>query len=255
MSFFKKMMASVGIGAAKVDTVIENASGVRVGDELYGRVSIRAGNVAQEVNHIDLCLYANYFRERDGHVVEERDQIYRYRLNERFSLQPGDEREFSFSFPLPNSTPITLGKTKVWVDTQLDIEMAMDKTDRDYVQVMAHPIVGAFFDVMERYGLRMYEVSLLHVPHLRLDFPFLQEFELKPQRRSRLEELEVFYVCHGDHVEFYLEIDRRAKGFGGLLEEAFDMNERHIKVTVTKDDIADSDALYRWIVEAIEENL
>ncbi|PYI53051.1 sporulation protein [Paenibacillus flagellatus] len=255
MSFFKKMMASVGIGGVKVNAVPDNADGVRVGDELHGTIYVKGGNLPQEITRIHLYLYSNYFRERDGQIVEESDRIAHYHLDEHFTIEPGEEREFSFAFPIPLSTPITIGSSKVWLVTELDVEKAIDQRDKDYIHIQPHPIVGAVFEALAQLGLRAHEVSLMHVPRLGLEFPFVQEFELKPQYRSNLEELELFYVVGEDEVEFFMEIDRRARGLLGLLEEQFDLDERFVRFTLTYDDTENMDGLIAFLKETIEDNL
>jgi sporulation-control protein len=42
MSFLNRLMASIGIGSATVDTIVESAQ-VRVGDTLRGVIQVRGG--------------------------------------------------------------------------------------------------------------------------------------------------------------------------------------------------------------------
>ena len=53
MSFFNKVFASVGIGAAKVDTKLEKDR-VMPGEEVRGIVEIRGGNTEQNIDDIYL---------------------------------------------------------------------------------------------------------------------------------------------------------------------------------------------------------
>ncbi|MGO2318878.1 MAG: sporulation protein, partial [Vibrio toranzoniae] len=52
---FKKLKASLGIGAAKVDTVLDNID-VFQGGELSGNVHIIGGDVEQQIDRINLVL-------------------------------------------------------------------------------------------------------------------------------------------------------------------------------------------------------
>ena len=52
---FKKLKASLGIGAAKVDTVLDNIE-VFQGGELSGNVHIVGGDVEQQIDLINLVL-------------------------------------------------------------------------------------------------------------------------------------------------------------------------------------------------------
>ena len=52
---FKKLLASVGIGQAKVDTILFDEV-VEPGGILTGEIQIQGGQVDQEIDKIDLCL-------------------------------------------------------------------------------------------------------------------------------------------------------------------------------------------------------
>lgn len=62
MSFLKRTLASIGIGAARVDTILDNER-THPGDELSGTVHIQGGDTAQEVEHIELSLMTRYLHE------------------------------------------------------------------------------------------------------------------------------------------------------------------------------------------------
>ena len=51
MSFFKKVLSSVGIGAAKVDTILLNES-CEPGGELEATVMIQGGDIEQQIDSI-----------------------------------------------------------------------------------------------------------------------------------------------------------------------------------------------------------
>lgn len=59
MSFVNKLLASVGIGSATVDTKIFRSELVP-GEEVEGIVQIRGGNVEQQIDSIYLSLYTTY---------------------------------------------------------------------------------------------------------------------------------------------------------------------------------------------------
>jgi sporulation-control protein len=73
-------------------------------------------------------------------------------------------------------------------------------------------------------------------PHFGSQYPFVQEFEFRPfgNYRGRLDELEVVFALQSNQLEVFLEIDRRARGFGGFLAEAFDMDECYFRFHVTQ---------------------
>ncbi|MBD0382505.1 sporulation protein [Paenibacillus sedimenti] len=244
MSIYKRMMDRAANGGVQIDTFLDEPSGVRCGEELRGSVILKGGHSETQVTRIWFQLLAEFACEKDKQIVKENGVIYRYMFETNISIAPGEEKNIPFRFQIPFSTPLSIGTTNIWLETEADVEMAPNRNDRDVVRIMPPPIVGAFFEAVGLLGLRLNEVSLLHVPHLRPDFPFVQEFEFKPRLPSALDEIEVYYIAESrDRVDFYIEIDRRSKGMLGLLEEAFDWDERCIKVTLTSEDIGDPDRL------------
>ena len=68
MSFFNKVLGAVGIGAAKIDTLLTNTE-VEPGGEVSGIVRITGGKTEQNIKKIDLDLVCNYTVE-----IEEDDR-------------------------------------------------------------------------------------------------------------------------------------------------------------------------------------
>lgn len=255
MSIYKRMMERTGAGGIHINAMLD-ATSVRVGDELTGTVVLRSDHGAKQVNSIQLHLVADFMYEHNKQLVKESGIIYRYRLDTNMTVMQGNERTVPFRFRIPFSTPITAGTSKVWLESEADVEMAPDRQDRDYVQILPHPIVDAFFEAVSLLGFRLKEVSLLRVPHVRPEFPFVQEFEFKPRLRSLLDEIEVYYLAESrEKVDFYIEIDRRANGLIGLLEEAFDLDERCIKITLTSADTGDPERLAARLAESIQPHM
>jgi sporulation-control protein len=69
-----------------------------------------------------------------------------------------------------------------------------------------------------------------------------------------LDELEVIFALYPEALEVFLELDKRARGFGGFLEEAFDMDERYVRFQVTSDyldyPLADLEAMIDEIIQS-----
>ncbi|PZE20605.1 sporulation protein [Paenibacillus xerothermodurans] len=236
MSFFKNVLASIGVGAATVNTILDNTSGeVRAGGEVCGRVVVTGGDVPQEINAVYLYLTTSYIREVDDKKIRENGTISRFALNEAFTIQANTTREIPFSFMIPYTTPISAGGTQVWVKTGLDIASALDAADHDYIKVLPHPIVANILDAMALLGFRLRQVECEYAPRSRMGFPFVQEFEFKPGREFRgLDELEVAFFPHEDHVEVFMEIDRKSSGIMKLL----DLDETRIRFTIREEDVS-----------------
>lgn len=240
MSFFDKILASVGIGAAKVDTILNNDRLI-AGDEVSGKVVIQGGKIEQEIDEIYLKLITRYERERDDKKIKEECIIGKFRLTDKFTVGANEKKEVPFSFILPIDTPVSYGKTRVWVETGLDIKNAIDPSDRDYMDVHPSALMNQLIHSITDLGFRLREVDCEAAPyHLRRRLPFVQEFEFvatKGEFRGRLDELEiVFLETSEDHLEILLQVDRRPTGLGSLFSEMLNLDETHLRLTITKDD-------------------
>lgn len=241
MSFFNKMFASVGIGSAKVDTQLERDV-VAPGDEVRGVVVIQGGNLEQSIDSIYLTLNTTYIKERDDKKYTQTGQVDKFKLTEPFTIRPNERREIPISFRLPSDVPLTIGRTKVWVATGLDIKNAVDPTDKDFVRVVPNRLMESVLNAVQGLGFRLREADCEEAPHrLRRRLPFVQEFEFVPVSgmfRGRLDELElVFFPTSSDEMEIMMQVDRRARGLGGLFAEALEMDETNVRLRVSTYDI------------------
>lgn len=239
MSFMKKMMARVGVGSSEVDTIL-NRNVLVPGETVDGVIKIRAGSVEQTVEKIDLSLHTTYVQKKDDSTVTKSTEIARYEVAHQFTLQPNEEKEFPFSFPLPLDAPISKGRSQVWLQTGLDIKGAIDPQDKDLIEVAPHPYVSAFFDAVDGLGFKLREVENEEA-HGFGRLPFIQEFEFRVAHgafRSRLDELEaVFQPVSKDQLRVILEIDRKARGFSGFLSEMLETDESKVQFMITTDDV------------------
>ncbi|MCK6074575.1 sporulation protein [Paenibacillus silvae] len=231
MSFFKKMLASVGVGAAKVNTELHTTE-VMPGGILSGVVYIEGGDVEQQVDRIYLSIKTHYIRESNDRKIQETAVVAKYLLTDGFTLQPGDKLEKSFQFDLPHNLPITLHRADVWVETGLDISSAVDPSDRDRLHVVPSREMQIVLDAIDLLGFKLREVTNDYAPKLGGNLPFVQEFEYVPTSRFRgyLDELEVLFYPMDDSLELLLQIDRRARGLSGMLSEAMGTDETYVRL-------------------------
>lgn len=235
---FKKLLASVGIGAAQVDTRLYNDSLVP-GEMLEGEVHIVGGDVAQDIDDIYLKVATEYEREVDDSTVREECVLVNYRLLERFKIQARQETVIPFALQLPYETPLSFGHQPVYVRTGLDIKTAINPRDRDEIQVRPHPLMEGVLAAVENLGFHLHQVDCEYTHHFGRAYPFVQEFEFRPtgHYRGHLDELEVIFFLNPDELEVLLQIDKRARGFHGWLDEAFDLDERYVRFYVKESDL------------------
>ncbi|MFH7820505.1 sporulation protein [Neobacillus thermocopriae] len=241
MSFFNKVFASIGIGSATVDTKMEKDT-YMPGETVKGVVEIKGGKVEQKVDEIYLTLNSTYLKESDDKKYTVTAVIERIKLITPFTIGVNQRKEIPFSFQLPYDTPLSIGRTKVWVSTGLDIKGGVDPSDKDFLKIVPNPLMAAVFNAVENLGFRIREADCEEAPRrFRGRLPFVQEFEFVPFSgpfRGRLDELEVVFFPSGNgSLDIMLQVDRRARGLAGLFSEALGTDETYVRFNVSNADI------------------
>lgn len=96
------------------------------------------------------------------------------------------------------------------------------------------------FDALASLGFQLRKVECEYARRRGRSYPFVQQFEFVPTTyfRGQLDELEVIFYPHESGLDLWLEVDRRARGFGGLLAEALDDDESRLRVAFAPDFLA-----------------
>lgn len=230
----KKVLASIGIGNASVDTVLRSET-VRPGDSVEADVHISGGNAEQEVGRIEFELETRYLTDEEGY---RRADIDRFTLADGVTVQPDTEETREATIDIPYGTPVTLGNIQVWVETELDIDMAVDPEDKDYLDVQPTPRLQAALDAMDDLGFSLRTAECEADPYGRYGSGrFVQEFDFRPGSgpfRGDVDEVELVAQPGPETLKLFVEIDRRA----GLLSEMADTDERKARLTVESADVA-----------------
>ncbi|PLT34978.1 sporulation protein [Bacillus sp. V5-8f] len=241
MSVFNKVLASIGIGNAQVDTKLAKDT-FCPGDIVMGEVVIKGGSVSQKIDEIYLTLHTSYVKEHDDKKYLQIATIERIRLNAPFEISPNERTEIPFSMQLPNETPVTYGKTKVWISTGLDIKNAIDPKDEDFIRIEPNSLVQSIISALDELGFKLRNADCEEAPYrFRNRMQFIQEFEFVPYSgdyRGKLDELEaVIFMKNKDEAEVYFEIDRKGKGLAGLFAETLEMDETKVRGIISFSDI------------------
>ncbi|MEQ6390998.1 sporulation protein [Bacillaceae bacterium S4-13-58] len=233
---FKKLLASAGIGSAKVDTILDKDQ-FTPGGNVTGIVKVQGGKTDQHIDRINLFLMAEAVHERDDKKFYEKVKLQEYTLTDSFIINGGESKEFNFAFVLPINTPPTIGWTKIWIQTGLDISQSVDPKDQDYLKVKPHPYVETILGALTKeLGFYLGKVEMEYSKR----HGYVQEFEFTPtsEYRSDLDELEAIFFVRDNQVNLVLQVDRRAKGLDGLFAEALETDESHVRVSFSNNEIA-----------------
>ncbi|MFN8509151.1 MAG: sporulation protein [Deinococcaceae bacterium] len=218
MGFLKRMLASVGIGSAKIDTVLHQSE-VRRGDYLSGVTKVQAGQVSQIIEHINLYIMT-HVEEEEGFSQHAAAQ---FRICGEIPLQPNEFTEVPFEIQVPYAVPLSLHGTRLWLNTGAAISAAVDPGDQDMLTILPDPRSESFLGAMKTAGfvLRHSEVEYGY-GHLIQEIGFVPSGE----RFRNLKEVEVVLTPQPKGLEVVLEVDRRARGIASFFATHFEARSR-----------------------------
>ncbi|MGW5278124.1 sporulation protein [Streptomyces collinus] len=218
---FKRLLGAIGVGGPSVDTVLDGGA-VRPGAPLSGRVLLRGGGSAVEIEHVGLELIARVEAEHEEGESEGTAVFERFTAGGGFRLGEQEERELRFGVPLPWETPVTelygqpLGIV-LGVRTEVAVAGARDKGDLDPLAVRPLPVQEAVLEALGAlgFGFRSADLELGRIGGTGQRLPFYQEIELTPAPRyaHAVNEIELTFLASPAGVEVVLEADKRGGPF------------------------------------------
>jgi len=211
-----KLKASLGIGAAKVDTVLDSIE-VFQGGELSGTVNIVGGDVEQQIDAINIVLNTEVKVETEDSTSYENFSLGRIQAVDAFVIQPGETKQVPFIMLLNDETPVTAlnalkNQSHVWVETTLDIDFAIDPKDRDFVVVKPLPVVAKVIEAIEASGMSMVkadvEKGFLNGNTFASRSGCYQEIEFRSGGFVNTKEIELSFIVEGQVIHCLAEVDR-----------------------------------------------
>ncbi|MDS0260849.1 sporulation protein [Haloarcula sp. S1CR25-12] len=240
----KRVLSSIGVGAATVDTVFPRTELVP-GETVTAEVELYGGDATQEIDGIYFDL-----KTRLSEGEDEERLITEFALDEEIELSPGDERTVPVDIEIPPWVPLTRGGASVWLETGLDIDWAVDPTDEDRIDIVPDAYIQALFDALEELGFALRYAELVETPYLD-DRPFAQEFDFRPtdsRFTDDLDELEVTIVPRSDDLRVFVEFDTVDE-----VAEEYDMDFDEMEASLTFDR-ADAEMIRRRMKNEIKQH-
>lgn len=254
MSFFKKIMANgLGIGGAKVDTIIQTKNATP-GGQIDGVIKIYAGQVEQSIKSVYIDVNTIFEKDFDDKKNFVNTTIQSFTINIDKTLSPNEEVSIPFTFDLDINCPITKGNSKVWLATRLDIENAIDNTDGDRITVVPNIYMDNILRAIENLGFRIKSIENIHDKRRLNNYNFIQEFEFLPTQgefRGKLDELELSMIANNNGICVLLEVDRKVRGLGSLILESLSLDESHLKIQFTYEELKN----YALVLNTLEVNI
>ncbi|WP_297519978.1 sporulation protein [uncultured Clostridium sp.] len=256
MSFFKNTLASIGIGGAKVDTIL-HSSQVTSGDAISGVINILGGNVEQNIKRVNLFVRTNYEKESNDKKVIATANIQKHLVEVDKMVFVEERLQIPFSFKLSKNCPISTYRYKVWVATELDIEKAIDSNDCDSLNVVPSKKMQNLFNAFSELGFRSRETENIQSIFRINNLPFVQEFEFVPTSGplyGRLDEVELIISVNESGFNLYLEVDRSGRTLGGLISEALNLDESKVKLNFSNYELENVETIKNALFSVISGN-
>lgn len=155
---FEKILTIIGIGSAKVETLVYNMK-TKHDQDFNGIVKVTGGKSEQNINGIYLKLFYEAYNPSDDtefHDIEE--ELFKIEIKETFEIEEGEERVFPFSMKVPSHAPLTTKKQKIYLKTEVDIPYSTNPSDLDEIFIY-DPEFDEFVHKLEELGFYMEENS------------------------------------------------------------------------------------------------
>lgn len=215
---FDRLLASVGIGGAKVDTRLSNPS-VTPGAFIRGTVNLQGGSVDQTIERIDVALEAIASHEVGDGVSHLPVVIGSETVALRMEIKAGKLMELPFQIQVPMDTPLNRingydTPVEIFLRTHVHLANAVDSGDKDPVTISPLPAQRAVFDAMARLGFRIKKVDVEYGQIRGSRLPFFQEIEyaVGSNYLHQFQEIEITFLNREFDMDVIFEIDRRARG-------------------------------------------
>lgn len=197
LPMFKKIMASLGVGAAKVNLILDDEQ-CRIGKSIKGRIVIEGGNVDQEIKTLDVDVVLR-FTIKGKEFTRVVDTI---KIARDFNSRAKETRELPFDYYLPVHYPISKGSLSYYLITRMDISRAVDTNDTDKLVVLPSREMAVILEAMDNLGFREKIGSGKIGKHG-------QEFEYYPTKvfAEQLKELEFKFYSEDRNIKMFLELE------------------------------------------------
>ncbi|MGA8941917.1 MAG: sporulation protein, partial [Thermoactinomyces sp.] len=152
----KNFLASLGVGAAKIDLVLDTST-LTMGEPVSGKIHLQGGEAEQQIEglNVHFCLASSY--KKGDQVRHVNETIATIPIdNEKFIIYPGEKKEYDFYFKCPEGLPISSINTRYFFKTDLEIRSGIDAQDRDFISVEPSGLLKNFLEGFSRLGFVHY---------------------------------------------------------------------------------------------------
>ncbi len=237
---FKKLMAKFGVGAANVDLRLDQPA-FRLGETMTGAIHVEGGSVEQRISDLSVLLMMKTYI--NGQEVTR--PVESIPVLKGFIVQPKPyQQDIPFTYQIPATLAVSTPSLQYFLHTKLDVEMALDPTDLDYVQILPPKRIEKVIEALQRHDFRQKPDSGKLTPHG-------QEFSFFPGRSIGvpLNELEVTFFDSPEELRLFVELDIATPGLFSREKE------RKAEIVVANELLADGkeEELATYLLDKIRE--
>ena len=244
----KKILAGLGIDGLKVNFEIDNDV-VELGGIVSGKVYVSGGVVDQVITEITIALEVfSRYKARDE-IRQVHQEIASGIVASQLMVKANSpEICIPLQFELPCNIPISTPYTKYHFRTNLDIPNAVDAKDIDEIIIRPNHYVQCLLDAIGLLGFR----SKAESGSFNGKF---QQFEYVPTKflKGKLDELEVYFEAQEDRINIMLQIDKKVKGFLSSTIDDLDLDERHVTLCLSKDQLGSREHTAEILAKIIQQ--
>ncbi|PSQ42648.1 hypothetical protein BRD17_08210 [Halobacteriales archaeon SW_7_68_16] len=205
------ILTRFGVGNATVDLHVPDT--VEQGERVAATVEAEGGSDSQEIEGVYAAIEA-YAHDASWSLGNQR------LIDEPFTIEPDDHREFDVELVIPVATPVTELDARgplpsVAIATGMDIDLAVDPDDEDPIAVRMGGPCATFHDaVVDHLGFKLHEVDDEQMPGLN---NYTQELIYHPHDASgdlaEMSKLEAAldYTHDGDGLQVRMEFEKGSK--------------------------------------------
>lgn len=242
---FKRFLSKIGIGSASIDFVLQKDY-YETGENIVGAVHVKGGSVDEEIQEIELKLVceSKYVTGDTTHHVRE---VVSETKIPGFRLAAGEAKSFDVTIRVPRNIPISASTTFYYVATDLEIDAALDPTDRDYVKIGPSGLLHNVLEGLNQLGIRISAEGYTGREQILY-------FKATDWKRGELDELEFHYVVRDIEHQFtgFFEVEKKTRS---AFLDHLDLNEKKGRFTFSASQLSTPVEAKRTLQQFIEGHL
>ncbi|MBD1372534.1 sporulation protein [Hazenella sp. IB182357] len=251
---FKSLLASLGVGSAKIDLVLSH-NRIQMGEQVTGKIVLTGGEVEQSIDELSVTFsLASSYRTDDLDIPVHEKIAHIPIFSKPFQIDAGEVKEFPFSFVCPNLIPVSSLNTRYYFKTDLEINKGIDAEDRDFVDIIpADGLLKNFLDGFKQLGF-VHHIEGYNGERLG----GWQMIHFRPTSWLSGEFDEIFFMYQPKHtlngVSGRFELDKKTSGIFGKIADELDLDEKKGRFYFDQADLATVDQAASTIRSFIEKH-